>query len=447
MLPQRSIRAEYAKQLVFASLTLIAVFSLILYGYIKTSIYDEIKEGLIEEAKFISLSNTNYENLTEVKAFSVTAFRAGEHSISVIPNQNYGGKIHFREFKRDDKQFLELYYPYRLENKSYIRISKDVSDTQHLLAKILNSILILNFAALVLVQIYAFVLSNILSRPVKVLSNKLCKMNENVLQPIKTDNMPLEFIPLGESLNSLIERIQKYVEYQKELFIGIAHELKTPLAVMKLKNEVLLIKKRDCENYMDGIKLNIENINEMNHMISTLLEIGRQEGAQFESPKEMDVIAFLKTMADDFQLLGAKDQKRLVAELSPDKLVLSIQPTLFHQIVQNFLQNAMKFTPANKTVTMRSRIKDNYYILEVIDEGPGIDGNIDIYAPFKRSGNKSGAGLGLFLAKSAAASLGADISITNREDQQGAVAAIKLDLKKLRVKDSTAPKLHPFQKG
>jgi two-component system OmpR family sensor kinase len=52
----------------------------------------------------------------------------------------------------------------------------------------------------------------------------------------------------------------------------------------------------------------------------------------------------------------------------------------------------------------------------VFDEGCGIDDSVDLFAPFKRQGNKSGVGLGLFLAKSAAEAIGAQITLTNRED-------------------------------
>ena len=74
-------------------------------------------------------------------------------------------------------------------------------------------------------------------------------MNENSLTQIETKTLPKEFISLANSINTLTNRIESYVKYQKELFIGAAHELKTPLAVMKLKSEITLRKKRDIEKY------------------------------------------------------------------------------------------------------------------------------------------------------------------------------------------------------
>ena len=66
----------------------------------------------------------------------------------------------------------------------------------------------------------------------------------------------------------------------------------------------------------------------------------------------------------------------------------------------------------------------------MIDEGCGIDESVDLFAPFKRQGNKSGVGLGLFLAKSAAEAIGARISITNRTDgHDGTIARLILPSK------------------
>ena len=264
--------------------------------------------------------------------------------------------------------------------------------------------------------------------PITTLSKKLSNMNEHLMKPIKTQELPMEFEPLGETINRLISRIQNFVKYQKELFIGTAHELKTPLAVIKLKNQVTLIKKRTPEEYIEALKVTNKTIDEMNIIVSNILNIGRQEGAQLDKPTEVDVIQILKQKADDFKLLAANEQKELKVDLQPDGYMAMLQVSLLNQIIQNFLQNALKFTPKEKSVTLRSRQDDFGLLIEVIDEGCGIDDAVDLFAPFKRQGNKSGVGLGLFLAKSAADALGAKISIKNRTDGvDGTIASLGLN--------------------
>jgi len=321
---------------------------------------------------------------------------------------------------------LVLYYPFNIKEKSYIKLSKDITPTKHLLKKILNAIFIINAIGFLLVIVYAVIFSKMLIAPIKGLNRRLSNMNEHMIRPIIVEELPDEFIPLGESINHLINRIQNFVKYQKELFIGAAHELKTPLAVMKLKNQVTTIKKRSPEEYIEAIKVSNKSIDEMNAIVGSILNIGRQEGAQLETPVQTDVIDILRRKANDFTLLAESEGKQLQMHFQPDAFMCTLQESLLNQIIQNLLQNALKFTPEGKKVILQSQLNSEGLLIEVIDEGCGIDDTVDLFAPFKREGNKSGAGLGLFLAKSAADALGGELRIQNRKDDLGTVASLLL---------------------
>jgi two-component system OmpR family sensor kinase len=340
------------------------------------------------------------------------------------------GNMDIYETTKKNRTYLTLIYPFKLKNSSYLKITKDITHTKKLLSKILHYVFIINIAGFLLVIIYAIMLSKMLVIPIQTLTNKLSNMNEHLMKPIDLATLPQEFEPLGETINHLIARIQNFVKYQKELFIGTAHELKTPLAVIKLKNQVTLIKKRSPQEYIEALQVTNKTIDEMNIIVSNILNIGRQEGAQLDKPVEVDVIAILKQKANDFKLLAENEGKKLNIEFKPDGYMATLQVTLLNQIIQNFLQNALKFTPKDKSVSLRSR-EDSYGLLiEVIDEGCGIDESVDLFAPFKRQGNKSGVGLGLFLAKSAADALGAKINLRNRDDGiDGTIASLELNSK------------------
>ncbi|ADN08738.1 sensor histidine kinase [Sulfurimonas autotrophica] len=424
MFSKRSIRTSFLIQLIFSSVTLIIIFSSLLYFYIEKSIYDDKKAELIQYAKNISAYKSVFqadESIPE-NFFSL--------NVGIIYLKNPDTQMDVYE-KTDHKHtYLTLVYPFNLDDKSYLKITKDITQTKRLLKKILRYIFIINIAGVLLVIIYAIALSKMLVAPIQTLTKKLANMNEHLIKEIDTQRLPAEFEPLGETLNHLISRIQNFVKYQKELFIGTAHELKTPLAVIKLKNQVTLIKKRTPEEYIEAIKTTNKTVDEMNIIVSNILNIGRQEGAQLDKPVEVDVIAFLKQKANDFKLLAENEGKVLQMHFEPDGFMATLQLSLLNQIIQNFLQNALKFTPKEKSVTLRSSQDDVGLLIEVIDEGCGIDDTIDLFAPFKRQGNKSGVGLGLFLAKSAADALGARISIKNREDGiDGTIASLQLNSK------------------
>jgi len=424
MFAKKSIRKSFLIQLIFSSAILIFIFSSVLYFYIEKSIYDEKKEELIHYAKNIA----NYKSVFGLDE-SISENFLSVH-VTIIYLKAPIESMDIYEITKEKKTYLTLIYPFNTKNSSYLKITKDITLTKKLLNKILHYVFIINIAGFLLVIIYAIMLSKMLVSPISTLTKKLSNMNEHLMNPINLETLPQEFEPLGETINHLIARIQNFVKYQKELFIGTAHELKTPLAVIKLKNQVTLIKKRTPEEYIEALKVTNKTIDEMNIIVSNILNIGRQEGAQLDKPVEVDVIEILKQKADDFKLLAENEGKKLIMDFKPDGYMATLQVSLLNQIIQNFLQNALKFTPKEKSVLLRSKENEYGLLIEVIDEGCGIDESVDLFAPFKRQGNKSGVGLGLFLAKSAADALGARIHLRNRDDGiEGTIASLELNSK------------------
>ena len=403
---------------------LIAVVSVMLYHYIRVTVFQSVVNELNQQAADYKNNPQNF-NPNNLKTFTIEI--PNKTLATVKAGELKGEKPYLVMQKIKDKSITTL--TTRLDDSSYLVLEKETSLQSQIVEEIFIDIIIVNVTAILLVLFYALFLSRMLLIPIKILSHKLTNLDEKFLKEIDIKSLPDEFLPLGNSINRLISRIQTFVLYQKELFVGVAHELKTPLAVMKTKNEVTLLKPRESEKYIEALKSNNEAINGMNAMIGSVLEIGRQEGAQFEEPVNTDVIAFLKKLGKNYEVLAKGEEKNLALDLKPEIFNLNIQTSLLTHIVQNFVQNAIKFSPKNSTITISSKLEKSKFIIEVADEGVGIDESKDLFAPFKRYGNKGGAGLGLFLAKGAAQALGAEISIKNREGASGAVASLVLNLK------------------
>lgn len=403
---------------------LIAVVSVMLYHYIRVTVFQSVVSELNQQATAYKNNPQNF-NPNNLKTFTIET--PNKTLATIKAGELKGEKPYLVMQKIKDESTTTL--TTRLDDSNYLVLEKETTLQSQIVEEIFIDIIIVNVTAILLVLFYALFLSRMLLIPIKILSHKLTNLDEKFLKEIDIKSLPDEFLPLGNSINRLISRIQTFVLYQKELFVGVAHELKTPLAVMKTKNEVTLLKPRDSEKYIEALKSNNEAINGMNAMIGSVLEIGRQEGAQFEEPENTDVIAFLKKLGKNYEVLAKGEEKNLALDLKPEIFNLNIQTSLLTHIVQNFVQNAIKFSPKNSTITISSRVEKSKFIIEVADEGVGIDESKDLFAPFKRYGNKGGAGLGLFLAKGAAQALGAEISIKNREGASGAVASLVLNLK------------------
>lgn len=425
MLSKRSIRGDYVRQITISFVALLVIFSVALYSYLYFTTYGNIKQELQKYSQHILTNNITY---TTNQSFYIqnTNILSNDTIKIVVLDEKITQEYYKKQTIKDDVYF-SLFVPYK-GNKT-LNITKNITKEMWFLENLFEGIVLVNFFALILIQLFALAFSNILYKPIHNLSQTLEKVKEYDLETLNNNALPLEFQPLVYSINNLLQRIKNYLSSQKQLFIGIAHELKTPLAVMKTKCEVTLIKERQKEVYTDALKENISSINEMNAIIKMLLDLGRQESAQFEKSSMVDINKILKKIADNFMILSKKENKSFFVEIGEEEVLLTIKPTLLTQIVQNFLQNAFKFTPKGKSILLKSSVEDGKLNIVVMDEGCGIDSELnDIYAPFRRAGNKSGAGLGLFLAKNAANALGGNISLQNRSDKQGTIAKFQLKI-------------------
>lgn len=416
----RSIYRQFYTKLIIATSLFIIALSFIFYEYARSTVYDDIQDDMLSQAKQIHKNYISPDKFEPV----ISQFQ----TISLIHNEELKF-LKFSNFQWDGKYYIKLHYPFDVENGVFLEIVKNISLERELLYSVIfKNLFILAIPGFMLMLIYAVVVSKSLLKPIIQINNKLANMDEHSLSQIDENDLPIEFHSLADSINSLTNRIGTYVKFKKELFIGAAHELKTPLAVMKLKNEVTLKKKREIEKYEETLKLTIKSIDDMNIMISSILDIGRTEGAQFEQTTDLDLVEYMKKKANDYRMLSAQKNIIITFFSNVNHLNTAIQLTLFNQIIQNFVQNAIKFTPNEKSIAIRLRKTKEEIIITVTDEGIGIDENVDLFAPFKRVGNQSGVGLGLFLAKNAADALRAKVTLKNREDgKSGCVAKLVLN--------------------
>ena len=420
MTKSKSIYKQFYNKLIIATSLFIITLSFIFYEYARSTVYDDIQDNMLIQAKQIIASYNSTQTFEIVKNDNI--------SIDLIKNSILK-EYSFQNYKYNENYYIKLLYPIDLENEIFLQINKNISLERELLYSVIfKNLFVLAIPGFILMLLYSLAVSKSLLKPIIQINKKLSNMDENSLTQIDKKDLPIEFHSLANSINSLTNRIETYVKFKKELFIGAAHELKTPLAVMKLKTEVTLKKKREIEQYEETLKLTIKQIDDMNIMISSILDIGRTEGAQFEQNIDLDLVEYMKKKANDYRMLSAQKNIIITFFSNVNHLNTSIQITLFNQILQNFVQNAIKFTPNEKSISIRLKKTKEQIIITVTDEGIGIDENIDLFAPFKRVGNQSGVGLGLFLAKNASDALRANITIKNRDDEKsGCVAKLVLN--------------------
>lgn len=194
------------------------------------------------------------------------------------------------------------------------------------------------------------------------------RLHERVDVPQTED----ELEHLATTFNDMLERLEQGFKRLRQFSAATSHELRTPLTVMKGELEVTLRKSRTPEDYRRALRLQIDAIDEMTHTVEELLLLARSDapGGVIEW-RPVELGGLVERVSDAWRPLA--ETKGVQVELSPRESVwVRGEPRLLERIVANLLDNAIRHTPAQGRVTVRTERRDREACLVVQDTGPGI---------------------------------------------------------------------------
>ncbi len=215
---------------------------------------------------------------------------------------------------------------------------------------------------------------------------------------------------LISSCNAMVERLEKSFEHVNEFSSHVAHELKTPLAIIRGEVELALSETRDIDEYQRVLNVSLEEIDRLIRIIKDLLLIARldynPDVFQFEN---ISLKAFLEEIYEYSRILA--EQKGLASELEIPESAHYIDGDKIHlrRLFLNLINNAVKFTPRGGTISITLTVMDNRARIAVSDTGIGIfQKDLEtIFDKFFRAHHHAqvsepGSGLGLSIARSIA---------------------------------------------
>ena len=230
---------------------------------------------------------------------------------------------------------------------------------------------------------------------------------------------------LISSCNAMIERLEKSFEHINEFSSHVAHELKTPLAIIRGEVELALGEERDIEEYKRVLNVSLEEINRLIKIIKDLLLLARldynPDVFQFE---HINIKTFLEEIYEYSSILA--EQKGLVSELKVPEAVHYIDGDKVHlrRLFLNLINNAVKFTPKGGKIHIALAVKDNMAEIHITDTGVGISPQDlkMIFDKFFRAHShvhktQPGSGLGLSIARSIARAHQGEIFVRSRLGQ------------------------------
>jgi signal transduction histidine kinase len=188
---------------------------------------------------------------------------------------------------------------------------------------------------------------------------------------------------------------------QNNFMLSVTHELKSPIAAMKLNMQTLERHQLDEEKKKQLIARCIKEANRLNDLCNNMLFASQLEGRRYKFTKErFDLSALLEDAVEDY---AVRYPRKFEQDIDPGIRVTG-DKVMLHMAINNLLENAVKYTPENKPITIALAVKDSYATLAVKDEGAGIPESEKkkIFNKFYRVGNEEsrkakGTGLGLYL--------------------------------------------------
>lgn len=215
-----------------------------------------------------------------------------------------------------------------------------------------------------------------------------------------------------------VRRQFKLQQQQQNFMMAVTHELKTPISVARLNLETMQKYALDPEKQKKLIRTTLEETSRLNFLTNNILISSQLEGGGYQFLKEeLDLSDLLKDCIQDFR---NRFPERTFTEQIESGADIKGDPLLLQILINNLLENAIKYSPKESPIYAKLRKHDTTIELEIADEGPGIPDNEKkkIFSKFYRIGSEAtrktkGTGLGLYLCSKIAIDHNADISVTN----------------------------------
>ena len=243
--------------------------------------------------------------------------------------------------------------------------------------------------------------------PLAELQERIRARPEDDLSPIQPNQVPEEITPLVRSLNDMLERLKLSIDMQKRFIADAAHQMKTPLAGMRMQSE-LALRQTDQGEIHRSLEQLAKSSEAATRLVNQLLALARAEnqpqaGAAFE-PLELAELA--RNTVRDWVQASFNYRIDLGFEPPAEQVPILGKPLMLREMLSNLIDNALRYTPAGGAVTVRVRRAGEHGILEVEDNGPGIPPaeRSHVFERFYRilGSTAEGSGLGLAIVREVA---------------------------------------------
>jgi two-component system, OmpR family, sensor histidine kinase TctE len=266
-------------------------------------------------------------------------------------------------------------------------------------------------------------------RPLRKISQEIASRADNDVSPVDAAHAPRELQPLLLANNQLMARLDHLLQHQKRFVRDAAHQLRTPLAVLKTQTQSALRGDMPPEQALMEIGQTVDRATELANQMLSLAKV--EQLRQQPASSALDWSAVLREVALDLAPLIA--DRDLEFDLQTQPAMVLAHDWMLRELVRNLLHNAIKHSPAGSALNVRLLAGNASAELLIADAGEGINDELRqrLFQPFSAGRMQAGSGLGLAICAEITRALDGAISLDNRVEHgrvQGLDVRVRLPL-------------------
>ncbi len=241
-------------------------------------------------------------------------------------------------------------------------------------------------------------------KPVVDLNTQIQNIDiNNLAETVDYQNTNDELAAFAKSFNNMTNKLTASFEMQKQFSANVAHELRTPLAVLQTKIDVFKKSNHHIESDYDSLVTLFEKYTvRMTDIVNSLLELTNSQVIDFN--ESIDIYSLSEEILLEFTHIAAENH--ITLKLEGNETIILGDYNLIHRALYNLIENAIKYNRQNGSVVVKIRTVTDSTIIEIVDTGIGIttENHSNIFKVFfrveeSRSRETAGSGLGLSIVK------------------------------------------------
>jgi len=357
---------------------------------------------------------------------------AGDSELSAIPEGDEPetiepGEVYFRD-DESTGQDLRVAFMFVGEMNlprdrwALVEVAETLEKRSQLSNKIIASVILPQFVIIPLAVVLVWFGLTRGLRPLTRLRELIEARREGDLSPITAIRVPEELQPLTDAFNSMLMRMQRNMDGQRRFISDAAHQMRTPLTGLKMQAQ-LAVREEDPKQLRYALQNISTSVDRASHLVNQLLSLARAEASELSAQVmvPLDLERLLHEIVGEWVMAARERLIDIGFEASGGVPILG-NVFLLREMINNLLDNALRYTPEGGFVTARVSRNSDMVVLEIEDSGIGISSEdaSRVFDRFYRAEGTGveGSGLGLAIVREIAQLHRAEATLEPRPEEE-----------------------------